>query len=143
MIAGSLVAEGSFAAASGTALALMTLHDARRTARYEGGELVLLADQDPSLYDVALIAEGRTALDRALALHGRGPYVLQAAIASLHADEPRDWTQIALLYGELARPTRSPVIELSRAVAVAEAQGPAAGLRIGRRLPPRPGPDWR
>ena len=69
-------------------------------------------------------------LDRALALRGRGPYVVQAAIASLHADEPRDWHEIAALYGELSRLTGSPVVELSRAVAVAEADGPEAGLRI-------------
>ena len=69
-------------------------------------------------------------LDRALALHGRGPYVVQAAIASLHADEPRDWPQIAALYGELARLTGSPVVELNRAVAVAEAEGAEAGLAI-------------
>ena len=73
-------------------------------------------------------------LDRALALRGRGPYVVQAAIASLHADEPRDWPQIAALYGELARLTGSPVVELNRAVAVAEAQGPEAGLAIVERL---------
>ena len=69
-------------------------------------------------------------LDRALALRGRGPYVVQAAIASLHADEPRDRPQIAALYGELALLTGSPVVELSRAVAVAEAEGPEAGLAI-------------
>ena len=69
-------------------------------------------------------------LDRALALRGNGPYVVHAAIASLHADEPRDWPQIAALYGELARITGSPVVELSRAVAVAEAAGPEAGLQI-------------
>ena len=68
-------------------------------------------------------------LDRALALRGRGPYVVQAAIASLHADEPRDWPQIAALYGELARLTDSPVVELTRAVAVAEATG-RGGLAI-------------
>ena len=111
-------------------LAMMLLLDARREARFRDGELVLLADQDPSLLDVAEIAEGRTALDRALALHGRGPYVVQAAIASLHADEPRDWTQIAALYGELSLLTHSPVVELNRAVAVAEAQGAEAGLDI-------------
>jgi RNA polymerase sigma-70 factor (ECF subfamily) len=111
-------------------LAMMLLHDARRDARFEDGELVLLADQDRSRWDAAQIAEGRTVLDRALALRGRGPYVVQAAIASLHADEPRDWPQIAALYGELARLTASPVVELSRAVAVAEAEGPEAGLRI-------------
>jgi RNA polymerase sigma-70 factor, ECF subfamily len=111
-------------------LALMLLHDARRGARLRDGEVVLLADQDPALWDAAQIAAGRLALDRALALRGRGPYVVQAAIASLHADEPRDWPQIAALYGELARLTGSPVVELSRAVAVAEEQGPDAGLAI-------------
>jgi RNA polymerase sigma-70 factor, ECF subfamily len=111
-------------------LALMVLHDARREARFRDGELVLLADQDPALWDSEQIAAGRLVLDRALALRGRGPYVLQAAIASLHADEPRDWPQIAALYGELARLTDSPVVELSRAVAVAEADGPQAGLEI-------------
>ena len=111
-------------------LALMLLHDARREARFDDGELVLLADQDPSRWDAEQIARGRATLDRALALRGGGPYVVQAAIASLHADEPRDWPQIAALYGELARLTESPVVELTRAVAVAEAQGPEAGLDI-------------
>jgi len=111
-------------------LALMLLHDARRSARFTDGELVLLADQDRSLYDEAKIAAGRDSLARALALRGRGPYVLQAAIASLHADEPTDWDEIAALYAELVRVTASPVVELNRAVAVAEASGPAAGLRI-------------
>jgi RNA polymerase sigma-70 factor (ECF subfamily) len=115
-------------------LAMMLLHDARREARFRDGELVLLADQDRSLWDRAQIADGRAALDRALALRGRGPYVVQAAIASLHADEPRDWPQIAALYGELARLTDSPVVELSRAVAVAEADGPEHGLDIVDRL---------
>jgi RNA polymerase sigma-70 factor (ECF subfamily) len=115
-------------------LAMMLLHDARREARFRGGDLVLLADQDRSLWDASQIADGRTVLDRALALRGRGPYVVQAAIASLHADEPRDWPQIAALYGELARLTDSPVVELSRAVAVAEEQGPEAGLDIVDRL---------
>ena len=80
-------------------LALMLLHDARRAARFDAGELVLLADQDPSRWDADQIAAGRAALDRAIALRGRGPYVLQAAIAALHADEPRDWAEIAALYG--------------------------------------------
>jgi RNA polymerase sigma-70 factor (ECF subfamily) len=115
-------------------LALMLLHDARRAARFREGELVLLADQDRSLWDGAQIAAGRAALDRALALHGRGPYVIQAAIASLHAAEARDMPQIAALYGELARITRSPVVELNRAAAVAEAEGPEAGLEIADRL---------
>ena len=115
-------------------LAMMLLLDARRAARFRGDDLVLLADQDPSLWNAAQIAEGRAALDRALALRGRGPYVLQAAIASLHADQPRDWREIAALYGELARLTGSPVVELSRAVAVAEADGPAAGLAVADRI---------
>ena len=111
-------------------LAMMLLHDARREARFRDGDLVLLADQDPALWDADQITQGRQVLDRALALRGRGHYVLQAAIASLHADEPRDWPQIAALYGELARITDSPVVELSRAVAVAEAEDPEAGLEI-------------
>jgi RNA polymerase sigma-70 factor, ECF subfamily len=115
-------------------LAMMLLHDARRSARFLDGELVLLADQDPALWDASQIVDGRRVLDRALALHGRGPYVLQAAIASLHADEPRDWPQIAALYGELTRITDSPVVELSRAVAVAESDGAEAALELVDRL---------
>jgi RNA polymerase sigma-70 factor (ECF subfamily) len=111
-------------------LAMMLLLDARREARFRDGELVLLADQDRRLWDAAQIAAGQAVLDRALALRGRGPYVVQAAIASLHADEPRDWAEIAALYGELSRLTDSPVVELSRAVAVAEERGPEAGLEI-------------
>jgi RNA polymerase sigma-70 factor (ECF subfamily) len=111
-------------------VAMMLLLEARRDARFRDGDLVLLADQDRSLWDTAEIADGRAVLDRALALRGRGPYVVQAAIASLHADEPRDWPQIAALYGELARLTGSHVVELSRAVAVAEAEGAEAGLAI-------------
>jgi RNA polymerase sigma-70 factor (ECF subfamily) len=116
-------------------LAVMLLHDSRRAARYRDGELVLLADQDRSLWDAAEIDEGRAALDRALALHGRGPYVLQAAIASLHAGERSDWPQIAALYGELARLTGSPVVELNRALALAEQHGPEVGLEIIDGLP--------
>jgi len=115
-------------------LALMLLHDARREARFAGDELVLLADQDRSLWDAEQIAGGRAALDRALALRGRGPYVLQAAIAALQADEGIDWPEVAALYGELARITRSPVVELNRAVAVAETDGPEAALEIVDRL---------
>jgi RNA polymerase sigma-70 factor (ECF subfamily) len=115
-------------------LALMLLHDSRRRARFRGGDLVLLADQDRSLWDADEIAEGRAELDRALTLRGRGPYVVQAAIASLHADEPSDWLQIAALYGELARLTGSAVVELNRAVAVAETEGPEAGLALIDRL---------
>jgi RNA polymerase sigma-70 factor (ECF subfamily) len=115
-------------------LALMLLHDARREARYQDGDLVLLADQDRTRWDGSQIEAGRQLLDRALALHGRGPYVVQAAIAALHADEPRDWAQIAALYGELLRLTGSPVVELNRAAAVAEAHGAEAGLAIAERL---------
>jgi len=111
-------------------LALMLLHDARREARFAGDELVLLADQDRALWDRGQIAEGRVLLDRAIALRGRGSYVLQAAIASLHAEEESDWPQIAALYGELSRLTGSAVVELNRAVAVAEAEGAEAGLVI-------------
>ena len=111
-------------------LAMMLLHDSRRDARFRDGDLVLLADQDRSLWDTEQIASGRAILDRALALGGRGPYVVQAAIASLHAEDAPDWPQIAALYGELARLTDSPVVELNRAVAVAETDGPEAGLRI-------------
>jgi RNA polymerase sigma-70 factor (ECF subfamily) len=111
-------------------LALMLCHDARRAARFSGDELVLLADQDRSLWDAAQIADGRAALDRAVALRGRGPYVLQAAIASLQAEPEIDWPQVAALYASLAELTRSPVVELNRAVAVAEAGSPEAALEI-------------
>jgi RNA polymerase sigma-70 factor, ECF subfamily len=111
-------------------LALMLLHDARRDARFAGDELVLLADQDRSLWHHDQIEEGRRLLDRALALHGRGQYVVQAAIGALHTDETPDHEEIAALYGELARITRSPVVEVNRAVAVAEADGPEAGLDV-------------
>ena len=114
--------------------ALMLLNDSRRAARFAGGDLVLLADQDRSLWDGVRIARGREALDRALALQGGGPYVVQAAIASLHMDEPHDWPQIAGLYGELVRLTGSPVVELNRAIAVAEAEGAEAGLALVDRL---------
>jgi RNA polymerase sigma-70 factor (ECF subfamily) len=111
-------------------VAMMLLHDSRRDARFRDGELVLLADQDRSLWDEPQIAQGRAELQRALALGGRGPYALQAAIASLHAETSPDWAQLAALYGELARLTGSPVVELNRAIAVAETEGPEAGLRI-------------
>jgi RNA polymerase sigma-70 factor (ECF subfamily) len=115
-------------------LALMLLNDARRAARFEDGELVLLADQDRSRWDATRIARGRETLDRALALQGGGPYVIQAAIASLHMEEPRDWPQIAALYGELVGLTGSAVVELNRAIAVAEAAGTEAGLALVDRL---------
>jgi RNA polymerase sigma-70 factor (ECF subfamily) len=115
-------------------LAMMLLHDSRREARFRDGDLVVLAKQDRSLWNTAQIAAARAMLGTALTLGGRGPYVVQAAIASLHVDEPRDLAQIAALYGELARLIDSPVVELNRGVAVAEAHGPEAGLRIIDRL---------
>ena len=115
-------------------LALMLVHDARRDARFDDGAVVLLGDQDRSLWDLDQIDEGKAALDRALALRGRGPYVVQAAIAVLHVEEPQDWPQIAALYGELARLTGSPVVELNRAVAVAEAGDTEAALALADRL---------
>jgi RNA polymerase sigma-70 factor (ECF subfamily) len=115
-------------------LALMLVNDARRDARFAEGAVVLLADQDRSLWDVDQIADGRAALDRALALGGRGPYVLQAALAALHVEDPQDWPQIAALYGELARRTGSPIVELNQAVAVAEAGDVEAALALVERL---------
>jgi RNA polymerase sigma-70 factor (ECF subfamily) len=115
-------------------LALMLLNDARRDARFAEGAVVLLGEQDRSLWDRGEIAQGQAALERALALGGRGPYVLQAAIASLHVDEPQDWPQIAALYGELARVTGSQVVELNEAAARAEAGEVEAALEQVERL---------
>ncbi len=117
-------------------LALMLLHDSRRVARVRDGELVLLADQDRSLWDRPQITAGRAALARAVALRGGvdGVYVLQAAIASLHAGERSDWPAIVALYERLASLTGSPVVELNRAVALAEAYGPDAGLQAIERI---------
>jgi RNA polymerase sigma-70 factor (ECF subfamily) len=109
-------------------LALMLLHDARRGARFAGGELVRLADQDRSLWDATQLEVGRATLERALALRGRGAYVLQAAIAALQTDRPPDWNEIAALYTELAELTGSPVVALNRAVAIAEAGAPSVAL---------------
>jgi RNA polymerase sigma-70 factor (ECF subfamily) len=116
-------------------LALMLLHEARRPARFDAAEeLVLLADQDPALWDAEAIAQGRAALDRAVALRGRGQYVLQAAIASLHCEPVRDWPQITALYGELQCVTGSPVVALNHAVAYGEAFGAEAALPLLERL---------
>jgi RNA polymerase sigma-70 factor (ECF subfamily) len=101
--------------------ALMLVNDARRDARFAAGEIVLIADQDRALWDLDAIDRGRAALEQALALGGRGPYVLQAAIAALHVDDDPDWRELALLYGELARATGSPIAELNHAAALAEA----------------------
>jgi RNA polymerase sigma-70 factor (ECF subfamily) len=109
-------------------LALMLINDSRREARFEGEEIVLLSEQDRSLWDEERIAEGKAAIDRAMALGGRGPYLLQAAIAALHTEDPQDWPQIATLYGELARRTGSPVVRLNEAAAIAEAGDPEAAL---------------
>ena len=116
-------------------LALMLLQDSRRAARIgDDGELVTLDEQDRTRWDRAEIGEGRQVLDTALRHGAAGPYQLQAAIAARHASAARaedtDWPAIARLYGELAALTRSPVVELNRAVAVGMADGPAAGLTL-------------
>jgi RNA polymerase sigma-70 factor, ECF subfamily len=118
-------------------LALMLLHDSRRDARTRDGELVVLEEQDRSRWDRAAIREGLALLDRSVRLMGRrpaGPYQLQAAIAALHAraaaPEATDWAEIAALYGALLRVHDTPVVRLNRAVAVAMAEGPEAGLRL-------------
>jgi RNA polymerase sigma-70 factor, ECF subfamily len=111
-------------------LALMLLNDSRRAARVRDGELVLLADQDRSLWDHEQIKRGRQQLDRALAMHGHGRYVIHAAIASLHLEPRRDWPQIAALYEQLTAIDRSPVVALNWAIAIAEAHDPAAGLQL-------------
>lgn len=111
----------------------MLLHDARREARVVDGELVRLEDQDRGRWDAAQVTEGRLTLDRAIALRGpgaTGAYVLQAAIAALHADEPRDWPQIAALYRTLLDRTGSPVVALNHAIAIAMAGDPATALTL-------------
>jgi predicted RNA polymerase sigma factor len=121
-------------------LALMLLHHARRAARTRpDGSLVSLADQDRSLWDEALISEGVTRLQWALAQDRLGPYQAQAAIAALHADAPRveetDWVQIVGWYDELVRLTDTPVVRLNRAVAIGEADGAPAGLAALAEVP--------
>ena len=111
-------------------LALMLIGQARSAARFRGGELVLLDDQDRSLWDQRQIVEGRALLERAVALRGNGPYAVQAAIADLHLREPRDWEEIVLLYERLELITGSPVVTMNRAIAVAELEGPQAGLLL-------------
>jgi RNA polymerase sigma-70 factor, ECF subfamily len=117
-------------------LALMRLHDSRRLARVDAtGGLVLLDEQDRSLWDREAIAEGRELVERALRLRRVGPYQLQAAIAALHTEEGEtDWPQIVALYGELERIAPSPVVELNRAAAVAMADGPEHGLELIDRI---------
>jgi RNA polymerase sigma-70 factor, ECF subfamily len=116
-------------------LALMLLHDARRESRVgAGGEIVLLAEQDRSLWSQARIDEGTRLLDRALSYRRPGAYQLQAAIAALHLEDTTDWPQIAALYDELARLEPTPIVELNRAVAVAMAHGPEFGLELMERI---------
>jgi RNA polymerase sigma-70 factor (ECF subfamily) len=120
-------------------LALMLLHDSRREARLDAaGEIVLLDEQDRSRWDQAKIHEGIAVLDQALALDDPGPYQVQAAISAMHAGAPAaeatDWRQIAALYDTLAAMTPSAVVEVNRAVAVAMARGPQAGLQMLQRL---------
>ncbi|MFJ2429308.1 RNA polymerase sigma factor [Pseudomonas sp. NPDC087804] len=116
-------------------LAMMLLHESRRSARTSpSGELVLLDDQDRALWDAGLIAEGCALVERALTTRRFGPYCLQAAIAAVHAEAPTaaqtDWEQIVGLYDVLLRAVPSPVIELNRAVAVAKQDGALAGLQL-------------
>ena len=108
----------------------MLLNHSRRAARFHDGELILLDQQDRSLWDETQIIEAQQLLERALALKGAGPYVLQAAIADLHTQERRDWEQIALLYLRLEKLTDSPIVTVNRAVALAEIEGPAAALAL-------------
>ena len=120
-------------------LALMLLHESRRTARATpSGELILLADQDRSLWNREQIREGSVLVTRALASRQAGPYALQAAIAAVHAEAATpaatDWDEIVGLYEALLAADPSPVIELNRAVAVAMRDGPAAGLAIVDRI---------
>ena len=111
-------------------LALMLLHDSRRDAQVRGRRARAARRSGPLALEQGQDRRGPRPLDQAIALQGRGPYVLQAAIASLQAGDPIDWAEIAALYGELARVTGSPVVELNRAVAVAEVEGPEAALAI-------------
>jgi RNA polymerase sigma-70 factor (ECF subfamily) len=116
-------------------LALMLLHESRRAARSSAsGELILLDEQDRSLWNRPQIAEGSALVERALAMRRIGPYTLQAAIAAVHAQAPTaaatDWAQIVGLYDVLARAEPSPVVELNRAAAVAMRDGPLAGLTL-------------
>jgi RNA polymerase sigma-70 factor (ECF subfamily) len=115
-------------------LALMLINGARREARFADDTVVLLADQDRSLWDLDQIAAGRAVLDQALALGGRGPYVLQAAIASLHVEDSPDWPEIAALYARLAEVTGSPVVELNHAAALGEAGNVEDALALVERL---------
>ncbi len=116
-------------------LALMLLHESRRVARTSpGGDLVLLDEQNRTLWNRALIAEGKTLVERALASQPIGPYTLQAAISAVHSDaasaDETDWAQIVVFYELLGQAAPSPIVELNRAVAVAMRDGPRAGLEL-------------
>ncbi len=112
-------------------LALMLLHDSRRDARVDAaGDLVLLEDQDRSLWDAQQIARGERLVERARLLRGRGPYLVQAGIAAEHAAAPTDWARVVALYDQLMSLAPTPVVALNRAVAVAMAQGPERGLDL-------------
>ena len=116
-------------------LALMLLHESRRRrGPLAEGDLILLEDQDRSLWNREQIAEGAALVERALSSRTIGPYTLQAAIAAVHAEAPHadatDWAQIVALYDVLLRENPSPVVELNRAVAVAMRDGPLAGLAL-------------
>ena len=115
-------------------LALMLINHARTAARFQDSELVLLDNQDRSLWDRRQIGEGRHLLERALTLRRTGPYLIQAAIADLHLSETRDWEEIALLYERLEHISGSPVVTMNRAIAVAELEGAEAGLALLDRL---------
>jgi RNA polymerase sigma-70 factor (ECF subfamily) len=110
--------------------ALLLFQDARRDARVRDGSLVLLEDQDRALWHADEIAAGRRSLERALCLPARGPYAIQAGIAAAHSEGASDWRIVAELYARLAELEPSPVVELNRAVAVAMADGPEAGLAL-------------
>ena len=117
-------------------LALMLLVESRRAARVgPAGELVRLEDQDRTVWDAALVAEGQDLVRRCLRRNRPGPYQLQAAINAVHSDAPTDWTQVLALYDQLLAVAPTPVVALNRAVAVAEVHGAAAGLALVDQLP--------
>jgi RNA polymerase sigma-70 factor (ECF subfamily) len=119
-------------------LALMLFHDSRRNARFdEGGNVILLADQDRRKWDCAEISEGRALVESAFRRGAAGPYAIEAAIAALHTEAETDWPQIAALYERLYALHASPVVALNRAVAVAMAEGPAAALPLVDALKPQ------
>jgi RNA polymerase sigma-70 factor (ECF subfamily) len=111
-------------------LALMLINHARSAARFRGGELVLFEEQDRALWDQHQIDEGQKLIERAIALRGSGNYTIQAAIADLHLQQPRDWGEIALLYQKLERISGSPVVTMNRAIAIAELDGPEPALAL-------------